>query len=68
MSPAALAQLQSLAAQKNVVLLINEGTASSAEVFASALHDNGRTVALIGTKTYGKGLVQHTYRMEADCD
>jgi C-terminal processing protease CtpA/Prc len=52
-----------LEAQKNVVLLINEGTASSAEVFASALHDNGRTVALIGTKTFGKGLVQHTFPM-----
>jgi len=61
MSQAALEQLQSLAAQKNIVLLINEGTASSAEVFASALHDNGRTVALVGTKTYGKGLVQHTF-------
>ena len=37
--------------------------ASSAEVFASALHDNGRTVALIGTKTFGKGLIQHTFPM-----
>jgi Peptidase family S41 len=54
-------QLQQLAAQKNIVIMINEGTASSAEVFASALHDNGRTVALVGTKTYGKGLVQHTF-------
>ena len=54
-------ELQQLAAQKDVVLLINEGTASSAEVFASSLHDNGRTVALVGTKTYGKGLVQHTF-------
>jgi C-terminal processing protease CtpA/Prc len=52
-----------LEAQKNIVLLINEGTASSAEVFASALHDNGRTVALIGTKTFGKGLIQHTFPM-----
>ena len=48
-------QQQELQAQKNVVVLINEGTASAAEVFASALHDNGRTVALVGTKTYGKG-------------
>jgi C-terminal processing protease CtpA/Prc len=53
--------LEPLAAQKNLVLLINEGTASSAEVFASALRDNGRTVALVGSKTYGKGLVQHTF-------
>jgi C-terminal processing protease CtpA/Prc len=49
--------------QKKLVLLINEGTASSAEVFASALHDNGRTVALVGSKTYGKGLIQHTFPM-----
>ena len=49
-------------AQKNIVLLINEGTASSAEVFASALHDNAR-VKLVGTKTFGKGLIQHTFPM-----
>jgi hypothetical protein len=54
-------ELQQLAAQKEIVILINEGTASLAEVFASALHDNGRTVGLVGTKTYGKGLVQHTF-------
>ena len=41
--------------QKSLVLLVNEGTASSAEVFASALRDNGRTVAIVGTKTFGKG-------------
>jgi hypothetical protein len=58
-----MVHLQQLAAQSNLVLLINEGTASSAEVFASALHDNGRAVALIGSKTYGKGLVQHTFPM-----
>jgi len=50
-----------LKAQKNIVLLINEGTASSAEVFAAALRDNYRTVALVGTKSYGKGLIQHTF-------
>lgn len=55
--------LQQLSAQNNLVLLINEGTASSAEVFASALHDNGRTVALVGSRTFGKGLVQHTFPM-----
>ena len=54
---------QQLGKQKKIVVLINEGTASSAEVFASALHDNGRTVALVGTKTYGKGLIQHTFPM-----
>lgn len=56
-----LSARMSLLAQKKMVILINEGTASAAEVFASALHDNGRTVALVGTKTYGKGLIQHTF-------
>ena len=49
--------------QKKIVILVNEGTASAAEVFASALHDNGRAVALIGTDTFGKGLIQHTFPM-----
>jgi C-terminal processing protease CtpA/Prc len=43
---------QQLGKQKKIVVLINEGTASSAEVFASALHDNGQIVALIGTETF----------------
>lgn len=50
-----------LKAQKKLVLLINEGTASSAEVFSATLHDNLRAVALVGTRTYGKGLIQHTF-------
>jgi C-terminal processing protease CtpA/Prc len=50
-------------AQKKVVVLINEGTASAAEVFVAALHDNARTTAVIGTKSYGKGLIQHTFPM-----
>ncbi|KAL3937789.1 MAG: hypothetical protein SGBAC_007169 [Bacillariaceae sp.] len=58
MNPATKNQLK---AQKSIVLLTNEGTASSAEVFAAALRDNYRTVALVGTKTYGKGLIQHTF-------
>ena len=49
--------------QKKIVLLINEGTASSAEVFTAALHDNGRTAAVVGTKSFGKGLIQHTFPM-----
>jgi len=50
-------------AQKNLVVLVNEGTASAAEVFASSLHDNGRTLAVVGTNTYGKGLIQHNFPM-----
>ncbi len=56
-------EVRQLRAQKKIAILMNEGTASAAEVFVSSLRDNGRTVALVGTKTYGKGLIQHTFPM-----
>ena len=41
------------------VILVNEGTASASEIITAAVQDNkGGTV--IGTKTYGKGIVQST--------
>jgi carboxyl-terminal processing protease len=43
-----------------VVLLVNRGTASSAEVIAGALQDHDRAV-IVGTATYGKGVLQTTY-------
>lgn len=49
--------------QKDIVLLINEGTASSAEFFVAALQDNGRSLAVVGTKSFGKGIIQHTFPM-----
>lgn len=40
-----------------IVILINSGTASGAELMASALGENKRAI-LIGEKTYGKGSLQ----------
>lgn len=43
-----------------LVLLQNEGTASSAEVFIASLRENGRVLS-VGTRSYGKALIQHFF-------
>lgn len=53
-----LAKGNSLFLKYPVVILINEGTASGAEILAAALRENRNDVKLIGEKSFGKGSVQ----------
>jgi carboxyl-terminal processing protease len=45
-----------------LVVLVDEDSASASEILAGALKDNSRGV-VIGTRTYGKGLVQEINRL-----
>ena len=57
---AAAAAAGSAATTKPIVVLVDRGTASSAELLAAALHDNERAL-LVGEATYGKGLIQRVF-------
>lgn len=43
-----------------IIVLVNKGSASSAEILSGALKDN-KVAVLVGEKTYGKGLVQTVF-------
>jgi len=46
-----------------LVVLTDSGSASASEILAGALQENDRA-QLVGTKTYGKGLIQSLYELE----
>ena len=46
-----------------VIAIVDQGTASAAEILAAALHDHGRA-KLVGVPTYGKGTVQTFYDLD----
>ena len=51
---------KALAPDLPLVVLVNDQTASSAEILTGALQDAGRAV-IVGVKTYGTGTVVNTY-------
>ncbi|HWB64682.1 MAG TPA: S41 family peptidase [Chitinophagales bacterium] len=48
--------------QGKVVLMIDEGSASAAEILSGCLQDNDRAL-LVGRRTFGKGLVQKPFTL-----
>jgi carboxyl-terminal processing protease len=48
-----------------LTVLVDDRTASAAEVIAAALQDHGRAL-LVGAPTYGKGLVQRVVRLSPE--
>ena len=45
-----------------IVLLTNQYSASASEILAAALKENGKAT-LVGTKTYGKGIIQELHQL-----
>jgi len=60
----ALARAEGTLPDFPMLVMLNESSASASEVVSGALVDNHRAVAL-GTRSFGKGIVQTLYRMSS---
>lgn len=47
-----------------VVFLTNEGTASASEILVCAVKENTQNTKIVGTKTYGKGIIQSIFTLK----
>lgn len=47
-----------------VVVLVNENSASASEIFSAAMKEN-KVALIVGTTTYGKGLIQRTWNLSS---
>lgn len=59
-------RVMNLAGTRPLIVLVNDGTRSASEMLAGALRDV-RKARLIGSKTFGKGVVQGTWRLDPGC-
>lgn len=50
-----------------LVMLVNEGSASSSEILSGGLQDVGRA-KVVGTKTFGKGIIQYVISLSGEED